>query len=104
MKKRYIVLGLIVAFFLGWRIYQNSEPKDRMMKIIQQLEHREDTIRLVDGSTGEDVTEQFYEDNALNYKLKNWRSIYYYFRENVSVIDCSNDPTWAKDTGATLQP
>lgn len=45
MKKIYIVLGLFIALFIGWRIYQNGVP-GRMMNTIQTLEHKEDIIRL----------------------------------------------------------
>lgn len=95
MKKIYIVLGLFITLFIGWRIYQNGVP-GRMMNTIQTLEHKEDIIRLFD-SNGEDITEKYYNDTKIDYKLKNWKSIYRYYQENVSVTDYSRDPHWLED-------
>lgn len=96
MKKTYIILGIVIVLFLGWRIYQNGVPSERMMNTIQTLEDKEDIIRLFN-SNGEDITEKYYDDNEFHYKMKNWKSIYNYFQENVSSTDYSRDPNWLED-------
>ena len=72
---------LILITFFSWRAYQYYDVPEYMLKRIKAWEEYKDTITL--SSNGNDINEQLFEYNEVNYKLHNWKNILEYIREDL---------------------
>ena len=93
-KKIVIIIAVLFAGVLGWRIYQYVPQHQK--ELLQSFENKQDVVKLYN-SLGTDITDEFYEANEFNYLVKNWKSIYNYFQKNVRTIDRSKDTEWIID-------